>query len=167
MNLSEKLGSEQPCSRLNSNHQTEIVEGSGVSLKIAQLNFWSVINLLEVNQILNRNSKGRTLVPGWAVTGINPRTGERWHQGVQYKPDTPIKIGGKPQKYLSASSTETQPLFLDTGDSSYWTTVRGTASTPIYVTEGAKKSACLLSLGYFPAGGLERTNPGAAQTGDR
>jgi hypothetical protein len=133
-------------------HYTEIVDGSGVSPKIAELNFRTIDDPREVDELLNRNADRRwqhsDLVPGWAVVGVDPATGESWHQGAQFKPDTPIEIDGRPQKYLSASGYETQPLFLDTGDVGHWPGVLANPTTPIVITEGAKKAGCLLTLGY-------------------
>jgi hypothetical protein len=134
-------------------HRSEIIEGSGVSEAIASLNFWTVTDPAEADKLLNRNSKKRwqhsdCLVPAWAVAGVDPKSGERWLQGVQLKPGTPIDIDGKPQKYLTASGAETQPLFLDTGVADYWQAILADRMIPIFITEGAKKSGCLLSLGH-------------------
>jgi Domain of unknown function (DUF3854) len=138
---------------LNDSHRAEIVEGSGVSEAIASLNFWSITDASEADQLLSRNAKKRwqhsdNLAPAWAVAGIDPNTGERWLQGVQVKPDTPVERDGKPQKYLSASGYETAPLFLENGEPDSWQKVLGDRSIPLFITEGAKKAACLLTLGY-------------------
>ncbi len=138
---------------LTPTHHTEIVGGSGVSEQIAVLNFWTITDPVEVDKLLNRSNRGgknsAQLVPGWAVAGVDPTTGKRWLQGVQFKPDSPpTDREGKPQKYLSASGRETQPLFLDTGDAGYWQRVLADPTIPIIITEGAKKSGCLLTLGY-------------------
>lgn len=138
-------------SSLSPTHWDEIVNGSGVSEAIATLNFWTITDPSEADELLNRNAKKRwqhsgNLVPAWAVAGIDPKTGERWLQGVQLKPDTPVELDGKPQKYLSASGHETAPLFLDNGELDYWQKVLGDRTTPVIVTEGSKKAACLLTL---------------------
>lgn len=139
---------------LSREHYTEIVVGSGVSHVISSLNFWTVTDPREVDQSLNRNADQRWkhsegLVPGWAVAGVDPKSGERWYQGIQYKPQIPQPDAeGKNQKYLSASGCGTYPLFLDTGDPDYWPRVLADLQIPIVLTEGAKKAACLLTLGY-------------------
>jgi putative DNA primase/helicase len=141
-------------SALQESHWREIVAESGVSETIATLNFWSITDPSKADSLLNRNNKKRwqhsdELVPAWAVAGIDPETSERWDQGLQLKPDiSPLNKDGKPQKYLGASGYESTPLFLDTGDSGYWSNVLGDRSIPILITEGAKKAGCLLSLGY-------------------
>jgi hypothetical protein len=136
---------------LNPSHFSEIVQRSGVSEAIAFLNFWTITDASEADELLNRNAKKRwqhsdNLVPAWAVAGIDPKTGERWLQGVQLKPDTPVERDGKLQKYLSASGYETEPLFLDNGEPDYWQKVLGDRTIPLFITEGAKKAACLLTL---------------------
>ncbi len=80
------------------NHRIEINDQSAVDPQIAVLNFWSITDPSEADKLLNRNNDKRwkhsdNLVPGWAVTGIDPQTEERWLQGVQLKPDTPILNG--------------------------------------------------------------------------
>jgi Domain of unknown function (DUF3854) len=138
---------------LNPIHFSEIVEGSGVSDVIAHLNFGTITDPSEADELLNRNAKKRwqhsdNLVPAWGVAGVDPKTGERWLQGVQLKPDTPVERDGKPQKYLSASGYETEPLFLDNGEPDYWQKVLGDRTNPLFITEGAKKAACLLTLDH-------------------
>lgn len=136
-------------------HYREIVEGSGVSPQIAALNFQTFEDVVDVDRALNRNAKNRRrhsdhLAPCWAVTGVDPATGEPWAQGIQIKPDVPpVDEKGKPQKYFGASGYDTQPLFLDTGTPEDWPRVIADPAVPILITEGSKKAACLLSLGYW------------------
>jgi putative DNA primase/helicase len=138
---------------LNPTHYTEIVEGSGVSEAIAALNFRTIEDPRDADQLLNRNTKTRWkhsghLVPAWAVAGIDPKTGETFGQGAQLKPDIPIEVNGKPQKYIGCSGEPSEPLFLDTGDPEYWPKVLSDRNVPLFITEGAKKAACLLTLQY-------------------
>jgi predicted P-loop ATPase len=137
---------------LNPDHYNEIVHGSGVCEKIAELNFWTVTDPLEADKLLNRNAKMRwqhskKLVPAWAVAGVDPKTGEQSFRGLQLKPDSPIELDGKPQKYISASGYPTEPLFLDNGQVAYWAKVLSEPNEPIFLTEGSKKAACMLTLG--------------------
>ena len=139
---------------LNPRHWEEIVTGSGISETIARLNFWTVTDPVEADQLLGRNSQRRwqhsnQLVPGWAVAGVDPQTGEPLFLGVQFKPDTaPLLKDGKPLKYLGASGVETYPLFLNTGDETHWPQALRNREIRILITEGAKKAGCLLTLGY-------------------
>jgi hypothetical protein len=134
-------------------HRAEIVEGSGVSEAIARLNFWTIEDPLEADKLLNRNTKTRWkhsghLVPAWAVTGVDPKTGESFGKGAQLKPDTSVEIDGKAQKYIGITGEPSEPLFLDNGELDYWKTVLGDRMIPLFITEGAKKAACLLTLGH-------------------
>jgi predicted P-loop ATPase len=136
---------------LHPRHHHEIVNLSGVSEDIAKLNFWTVEDPCEADKLLCRNTKSRWhhsghLVPAWAVQGVDPKTGETFGKGAQLKPDIPIEIDGKPQKYIGISGEPSEPLFLDTGDSNYWAKVLSDRTAPIFIVEGAKKAASLLSL---------------------
>ncbi len=134
-------------------HYEEWVK-SGVSDLIITRNFRSIYDALEVDKLLNRNTRLRwkhsnNLVPCWAVSGVDPLTGERTHLGCQIKPNTQVlNREGKLQKYIGASGYETAPLFLDTGISNFWKAVIDDKSKPIILTEGAKKAGCGLSNGY-------------------
>lgn len=135
---------------LSPNHYQEWVD-SGVTSDIIARNVWTIVDSLEVDQLLNRNGDRRWkhsdhLVPGWAVAGVDPFTGELWQSGAQYKPDTPPLRNGKPQKYLSANGYETAPLFLDMGGD-YWKQVLEDTKRPIVICEGAKKAAAIMCLG--------------------
>lgn len=150
--------------RLTLQHRDELIEGSGISPKIAELNFWSVNDPAEVDRILNRNADRRWKHwqhgPGWAVSGVDPTTGEHTWLGCQFKPDTAVqryengkpkfKADGSPslQKYYSANEYPAEPLFLDTGDRNYWPSVLADVSRSIVVSEGSKKAGAGLTIGF-------------------
>lgn len=151
---------------ITSNHNTGIPEHidkkhwdewiiSGVNEKIIAKNVRTIKDALEVDKLLNRNNKSRwkhsnNLTPAWAVSGVDPQTGESTLLGVQVKPDTPIlNKQGKLQKYLSASDYQLAPLFLDTGVEGFWQEIINDKSKPIIITEGAKKAAAGLSIDYI------------------
>jgi len=145
-------------------HWREFIEGSGITPKIAELNFKSVEDPAEVDRLLNRNNDRRWKHwqhgPGWAVSGVDPETGEPSWLGAQFKPDEPVqryengqpkfKADGSPdlQKYFSASDYASEPLFLDTGDRNYWPSVLADVSRAVVVTEGSKKAGAGLSIGF-------------------
>ena len=139
---------------LNPRHWEEIVIGSGVSETIAQLNFWTITDPREVDQLLGLNVNQRQkhsnqLAPGWAVAGVDPDTGERSFRGVQYKSDALLTtVDGKPIKYRSSTGEPTYPTFLDTGDPDYWSRVRRDPIIPVTLAEGVKKSGGLLTLDH-------------------
>jgi predicted P-loop ATPase len=132
-------------------HKKEWLGGSGVSQKIVDLNVRSLEDNNEIDKALDRNTDSRQkhsdLAPGWLVSGVDPRTGEPWGMGQQFKPDNPPVWNDKEQKYLCASGSPTHPLFLDTGDPDYWPEVIKNHDQDIYVTEGPKKQGCLMSIG--------------------
>lgn len=150
---------------INQCHRQELVD-SGISPAIADLNFWTVEDPEEVDRILSRNASRRwkhseDLVPGWAVAGVDPETGERNLLGAQFKPDNPqpqLGDDGKPKlnpdgtpkvrKYESASGYPAEPLFLDIGEDGYWSRILSDSSIPLLITEGAKKQAAGLSHGF-------------------
>lgn len=138
---------------IDSNHWNEWIK-SAVNPEIIKLNVRSLHDAREVDKTLNRNEKKRwkhssELVPCWQVSGLEPLTGEATLQGVQVKPDvSPINKDGKTQKYLGASGYGTCPLFLNTGIEGYWQSVIEDISIPLFILEGAKKAACLLSIDY-------------------
>lgn len=150
---------------INQRHWDELM-ASAISPKIASLNFWTIEDSREVDQLLNRNSDRKwrhseDLVPGWAAAGVDPETGEKTYLGAQYKPDNPhpqtdqegktkLNPDGtiKYRKYESALDYPADPLMLDMGDSDYWKQVLDDSSQPVIVTEGVKKAASSLSHGY-------------------
>lgn len=138
---------------INPKHRQEWLS-CGVSQQIIDQNVWTVEDSAEVDQLLNRNDRARwkhshQLVPGWAVRGVDPRTGEPTLLGAQFKPDSPqIGANGKPQKYLSVSGYAAEPLFLDTGEPGYWPQVLKNPSNPVLITEGGKKAGSALARGF-------------------
>ena len=126
---------------------------STVAPEMARLNAWTIEDPAEVDQLLNRNQKRRwkhstDLVPGWAVGGVDPRTGLKTLQGAQFKPDTPQERDGKKLKYLSPSGYTLSPLFLAVPfQPDYWPNAIATPTMAIAITEGAKKAAALLMAG--------------------
>jgi len=155
----------EPPSHISQRHWDELLK-SAISSEVANLNFWTVEDAGQLDQLLNRNSDRKwkhsaDLVPGWAVAGVDPETGERNYLGVQYKPDNPrpqTDQEGKPKhnpdgsirvrKYESTSGYPAEPLTLDTGDPEYWKRVQGDRLTPLLISEGPKKSASGLSHSY-------------------
>jgi predicted P-loop ATPase len=127
---------------------------SAVRYAIISKNVRSIHDAQEVDKLLNRNNKSRwkhstNLTPCWAVSGLDPQTGEPTLLGVQVKPDTPIlNKSGKLQKYLGASDYDAAPLFLDTGIEGFWQDIITNKNEPIIITEGAKKAGAALSIGY-------------------
>ncbi|HEY9804785.1 MAG TPA: VapE domain-containing protein, partial [Leptolyngbyaceae cyanobacterium] len=135
-----------------SHHREEWVK-SAVNSNIIELNVRTIYDSRELDKIINRNNKRRwkhsdELVPAWCVSGIDPLTDEPTLQGVQVKPDKPpVNADGKIQKYLGAKDFEASPLFLDTGTPWFWKDTIDNVSTPVLITEGAKKAASALTLG--------------------
>ncbi|MUL39322.1 DUF3854 domain-containing protein [Gloeocapsopsis dulcis] len=144
-------------------HFDEWVKASGVDPQITSLNVKSLVDPCEIDDLLNRNTNRRWQHwehgPGWAVTGVEPRTGNLTYEGSQFKPDDPVhrQADGKPkfkrdgspdyQKYFSASNTEATPLFLDTGIPDYWLNILDKPTTRVLITEGAKKAGAALTCG--------------------
>ncbi|NET34689.1 MAG: DUF3854 domain-containing protein [Cyanothece sp. SIO1E1] len=134
-------------------HQHEW-EASGVQLDIIARNVWTIEDARDLDQLLNRNTNTRwkhsdELVPGWAVAGVDPKTGEPTFKGAQFKPDkAPMDpTTHKPRKYFSPSKIAISPLFLSMEDSDYWSKLITHFTTPIVITEGAKKAGAVLSQG--------------------
>jgi len=126
---------------------------SGVSDKIILKNVRTIKDALEVDKLLYRNTRSRwkhstSLIPCWAVSGVDPRTDEPFFAGLQVKPDVPVLTDkGKLQKYLNPSGCDATPLFLSTGDEGFWQNVINNKDMPIIITEGAKKAGAGLSIG--------------------
>lgn len=130
-------------------------EQSGVSADIIDRNVWTIDDPSEVDKLLNRNTKRRwkhsdDLVPGWAVAGIDPVSGERSYRGAQFKPDSPPldPKSNKPRKYFSPAYLGTSPLFLETSDPEYWPKLSSDLTAPVILTEGAKKAGAVISAGH-------------------
>ena len=129
-------------------------ESSGVDRGIALANAWTIEDPQECDRLLNRNASRRwkhsvELVPGWAVAGVDPKTGERIYKGAQFKPDRPLTDPKtkKARKYISPSRQTLAPLFLDCDGPTYWPLVQQNKHQAIVVTEGAKKAGAVLSQG--------------------
>lgn len=127
---------------------------SGVDDDIISRNVWSIDDSQECDKLLNRNTQSRwknsdELVPGWAVAGVSPKSGERTYKGSQFKPDNPPldPRTQKVRKYLSPSKTSLSPLFLQMSDPDYWQKLMFDFQQPFVITEGAKKAGASLSLG--------------------
>jgi len=136
--------------RLEPHHATEWRE-SGVNETIIRNNVSSINTTEVLKYLLNYKPDQKwkhpsSIVPGWFVSGVNPKTGEPNEYG-QYKPDTPLITDGKTQKYLNPGGEDADPLFLDTGDQDYWPQVMKDKLCPILITEGAKKAGAALSRG--------------------
>lgn len=139
---------------LSPKHRDEWL-ASAVRHDIIERNVWSIDDSREVDELLNRNTKRKwkhsdDLVPGWAVAGVDVKTGERIYRGAQFKPDnTPLDTKtGKPRKYFSPSQDPLAPLFLEVESADYWQDNQNTPAVPIVITEGAKKAGAVLTAGY-------------------
>jgi predicted P-loop ATPase len=130
-------------------HRREIEGKSGVNETIVALNFRTVTCYREISEALEiTKATAKTYGSGWLVSGVNPATGEKTEEGIQFKPDTPVpNRKGKARKYLSAAEYDATPLFLDTGTPNYWSDIIA-SQDPIFITEGAKKAGCLVSQGH-------------------
>ena len=138
---------------IDQNHWEEWIKSS-VNSTITSLNMSSFEDSVEVDKLLNRNNKSRwkhsdNLVPGWAVTGLDPLTDEPTLLGVQFKPDGKVlDKNGKHQKYINASQYNATPLFLRTGIDNFWRDIIEDKAIPVLLTEGAKKAGAGLSAGH-------------------
>lgn len=139
-----------PVPALAIRHYTEL-KTSGISDEILTANFKTIDLTTELLSRLNRkNGHGESVkAPGWGVQGINPLTGLPCDEAFQFKADTPrLKDNGNPLKYESPSGLAATPLFLQNpSNASFWVEVFATPSIKIYITEGAKKAAYLMTLG--------------------
>ncbi|NJO73312.1 MAG: DUF3854 domain-containing protein [Leptolyngbyaceae cyanobacterium RM1_406_9] len=129
-------------------------QASAVDPNIILRNVWRIEDSSELDQLLNRNSDRRwkhsnELVPGWAVAGVDPKTGERSFKSAQFKPDNPPidPDTKKPRKYFNPSKTAASPLFLEMEAKDYWQRLMFDFTAPIVLTEGAKKAGAVLSKG--------------------
>lgn len=139
---------------INPKHWDEWI-ASAVDPEIISRNVWTIEDPRDVDQLLNRNNKRKwkhseELVPGWAVAGVDPKTGERTFKGVQFKPDkAPIDPETqKPRKYINPTKVTVGPLFLEMEDPEYWQKLLMDFTSPIIITEGAKKAGAVLSKGF-------------------
>ncbi len=119
-------------------HHLEEFAKSGISQEIAATAFESV----ESSQaLLNRNNEPGA---GWKAIAVDPKTGIVIEQLISFKPDNKQ---GK-QKYLMATGSKADAICLKMPDRDYWLKVAFDKTQPIFITEGAKKAASLLSRGY-------------------
>ena len=135
---------------LYDSHRQEWLD-SCVSSELIALNVWTIEDSAEADELLNKNTNRRwrhsDIVPGWAVAGISLSSGDRTYQGAQFKPDTPVTIGERTLKYLSASGEDSAPLLLDTPKATYWQDITKDATRQIILTEGAKKAGAAMTVG--------------------
>ena len=139
---------------IDQKHWDEWVKDSRVSPDITARNVKSIHDPREIDELLNRNSKKRwkhseELVPGWAVSGVNPFDSEGTYLGCQFKPNNPQKDpkSGKTQKYLMPTGDDAHPLFLEMEDVDFWLKVKSDTSIPVFNVEGPKKAGAVLSQG--------------------
>lgn len=85
---------------------------------------------------------------GWITTNQDPETGmENFY--CQFKSDQEIYIEGKRAKYLIPKHAKAQGIFLDVpNELQFWPNMVQDPTIPIFITEGAIKSASLLDRGY-------------------
>ena len=157
--------------RLTSQHQQEIVTGSGIDPALAGHNFKS----LDGDQAQGLLNSWFNPGAGWAFQG---------QQGTQVKPDNPIrnKKNGKLNKYLCRSGITPKPfkawityrlaqkiadkagvgdkyqiphfINIDTVDEQAWEKLAAIPEIPLVCTEGAKKACALISSGYLAVGAV-------------
>ena len=87
---------------------------------------------------------------GWWVTGLDPKDWEHRMNWGQLKLDNPrVKENGSILKYESPIGQPTRATFLSIPSKpNFWKNVAENTNIPIYITEGAKKAGCLLTLGF-------------------
>lgn len=131
-------------------HRAEWLD-SCVSPELIDLNVWTIEDAAEADELLNKNTDRRwrhsAIVPGWAVAGISLKTGDRTFEGAQFKPDSPVVVGERVLKYLSAAGEDSAPLFLDTPNPRYWADIAADVTRQIVLTEGAKKAGASMTVG--------------------
>jgi putative DNA primase/helicase len=128
----------------DSKHLKDWQDGSGVSEEITRLNVVSFSDSQEIAKHLGWKAYRHT--PGWWVSGIDPKTGERRQWG-QFKPDVPLELPDedKPAKYLTPKHLPYEAILLETGEPGYWQRITADPSEPIVITEGAKKAGAGLT----------------------
>lgn len=146
--------------RITQKHLDELLTGSAISKAIAQLNFESLDDPVEIAKRLN-----------WKAY----RGPSGWWGGTaafgQWKPNKPIEFADrdeKPRKYLTPRDRPIQPIFALVDDQAwdaiaarygktisdevrqrgFWSWVANNVDVPVFVTEGLKKACSLLSAGY-------------------
>lgn len=146
--------------RINPRHWEEWIYGSKVSEGITELAIRTLDDPDEIREFIGW--KQWTYGIGYAIEGVDPRTGQKDRLGRQFKPDNPPTFEdkatgrkGKPLKYISPKGEPTNPLFLAIpNDPDYWPSLLSAIETPdksepikIILTEGAKKAASGLTEG--------------------
>lgn len=159
---------------LDPKHRQEWID-SAIADELITANLHTVSDPKTIDRLLNL--KGTRWKPVWANGGgwvcwsaSTTHNRENLYSGVQFKPDAPrLNEKQKPIKYESArgKGEAPDPLFLTVPDLiwdaialrwsqaigskeyelGFWNWVEQT-KIPIFLTEGAKKAACLLSHGY-------------------
>lgn len=86
---------------------------------------------------------------GWWASGLDILSFEDSLWGC-LKPNEPRVIEGKPIKYEHPPQVPTEAFFF--GDADYWMGIIDNPKQPIILTEGAKKTASLLSAGFCAVG---------------
>jgi len=149
MNFNPMFQTPSPVSALATRHYKELT-ASGISDEILGANFATIGSIGELASRLHRKSgHGESVkVPGWGVQGIDPLTGFPCDEAFQFKSDDPRrKKDGGFLRYESPLGVAATPLFLRNPNASFWVEVFETPATKVYVTEGAKKAAYLMTLG--------------------
>lgn len=129
-------------------------KNSGVSDRIIRANVSSVQGKTVDGLIFNGRSasdefKDKFRGGGWWVTGLEPTDWSQRMRWGQLKLDNPRQQDGKIIKYESPIKSGTRATFLeDPSQPNFWQEVQDNPSIPLYITEGAKKAGCLMSLGY-------------------
>jgi putative DNA primase/helicase len=122
----------------------EWCEKSGISKKIAALNYQPLSNKAKIAEFLGW--RGYQGVDGWICYGVDLETGAPTKFG-QFKPQKPHEFeDGKTAKYLSPK-TGYDAIALKMPDPLYWHRVLDDPTTRIVITEGVKKAAALLTCG--------------------
>lgn len=87
---------------------------------------------------------------GWWVDGLEPKDWAKRMRWGQLKLDDPrVKDDGSILKYESPIGQSTRATFLEIPSKpDFWPDVANNIQIPLYITEGAKKAGCLLTLGF-------------------
>lgn len=126
--------------KLEQRHYDELVKGSGISPEIAKANFTSVDDNGLIAKLLGWKRYDHT--PGWVAPMGSP--------AKQFKPDEPIQLHNKPAKYLTQKAGY-DAMLLKVPDAPWgdWDNVARDTSERMWITEGTKKAACLMSEGRW------------------
>lgn len=142
----------------HSRHISEWTQGSAVSEAIARLNIES-LPAAEMNQRVygHQNPKNPIKHGGWWCRGVNWRSGQPLGASAgQGKPDQPHTTAKGESKYLAGQGT-LDAMFLAMPDVGYWEKAYNESEEKYHLTgektillwtEGLKKAACGLTLGF-------------------